>query len=208
MVAFSPNLSSADLRGAAPARSGDLRGIDIDALFRSEAALAPATPVMSADCLLATLDGPVAACDLRPGDRVLTRDAGYVEVASVTSMPFAADAVIFAPGAIGNERVLILSAEQPVLLSSGRFAAAFGSREILVPAGTLGRAAGATRVAAAPGVSVLLAWAEAIFAEGAVLLAGSERAASPRYPLLAGREAEAAVRLAGISRLPAAAKAA
>ena len=172
-----------------------------------------ARPVLAASATVATRIGPVAACDLKPGDLVLTRDAGYAPVRRVT--PAALDrAVCFAPGTIGNACAVALSARAFVLISDPSFGPLFGSREVLVPAMALADGE-AIRLdgAHAPGLVVTLDTAEVIWADGASVACDGAGAA-PR-PVLSGQDAAVAARLAGfvgsalsavaLARLPAAA---
>jgi hypothetical protein len=127
----------------------------------------PADPIFSATTMIATLRGPRAAGRLEPGDLVLTRDSGYVAVTGV--------------------RLTAQPARQDNLLADDRFQAAFGSREVLVGA--------QTGLAGTRGVILALASAEIVLADGVWTRATDGGTGLPR-PVLTGREAAFALRLA------------
>ena len=128
----------------------------------------PADPIFSATAMIATLRGPRAAGRLEPGDLLLTRDSGYVAVTAV--------------------RLTAQPARQDNLVADDRFQAAFGSREVLVGA--------QTGLAGTRGVTLTLASAEIILADGVWTRAADGGTELPR-PVLTGREAALALRLSG-----------
>ncbi|MEM6636169.1 MAG: Hint domain-containing protein [Pseudomonadota bacterium] len=95
---------------------------------------------------IATPDGEVAVEDIAAGDLVLTVDAGPQPVRWVGCQSIGVAEllvhhqirpVVFAPGAIGNARQLVLSPQHRVLLTGWRAELLFGETEILVPAKAL-----------------------------------------------------------------------
>jgi Hint domain len=165
MVAQSPKLNIDDLLGTSLSRPAN--AIVRPVLIGVEPDLPP-DPVFATTTMIATQCGPKPAGSLEPGDRILTRDNGYVEIAAIrmTSQP----------------------ARQDRLLTSDRFQAAFGVREVLVGA--------QTGMAGARGVIISLVSPEIILADGLWTRASNESAALPR-PVLSGREADLALRISG-----------
>lgn len=143
---------------------------------------------LSANAMVATIYGPVPARALVAGDRILTRDSGYVDVVSVRHNPIGA-AVTIAAGILHLTSDLTLAAEAGVLLADDRFIALFGSREVLVPAQMIGRPTASTS-----GVTIAIAGSDLIAADTVWTEAQglSDHAARP---MLAGREAAIAARL-------------
>lgn len=90
---------------------------------------------------IATTAGALAAGKVRPGQRVLTLDAGLREVTWIgrQTMPGHGKAapVVFAPGAIGNDRPLRLSQQHRVLVRTPLAELMFGASEVLAPAKAL-----------------------------------------------------------------------
>lgn len=114
-------------------------------------------PCFTAGTLIDTADGPRKVEDIRPGDLVLTRDAGYLPVKWVgaraidghdlTRHPEFAPVIIRA-GALGNSlpaRDLIVSPWHRVLLCGQRAELMFGEHEVLVAAVHLVGQPGITR---------------------------------------------------------------
>ncbi|GGH26245.1 Hint domain-containing protein [Cribrihabitans marinus] len=77
---------------------------------------------------------------IRPGQRIITRDAGLVSVMHCRHHVRQCHAVRIAAGSLGDlrpEHDLILPAGQPVLIRDWRARAMFGRDRALVPAGAL-----------------------------------------------------------------------
>lgn len=95
------------------------------------------TPGMRLD----TPRGSVAVEDLRPGHRVMTQDNGAQEILWIGQNTVAglgnAAPVVIAPGALGNNRPLILSQQHRVLVRSIQAAVYFDQPEVWVPARSL-----------------------------------------------------------------------
>ena len=103
-------------------------------------------PCFTAGTLIDTAEGPRKVEDIRPGDMVLTRDAGFLPVQWVGSRTIGgADlaahpefaAVIVRAGALGNNlpaRDLRVSPWHRLLLCGQRAELMFGEHEVLVPA--------------------------------------------------------------------------
>lgn len=90
---------------------------------------------------IATTAGALAAGQVRPGQRVLTLDAGLRELTWVGRQTLPghgrAAPVVFAPGTIGNDRPLRLSQQHRVLVRAPLAELMFGASEVLVPAKAL-----------------------------------------------------------------------
>jgi hypothetical protein len=159
MTAHSSLLNIADLMGAQPDAAHPANSADV----------LPQDRVIAAEAQVATLRGPVLAGSLEPGDRVLTRDSGY---ATLTGVRMTSRAMV-------GERLLI----------DARFAALFGSREVLV--------ADRVAVAGGRGVMLTLGSAELVLADGDWVRAACTTGEIAR-PVLTGREADVARRMAGL----------
>ncbi|MEM9436625.1 MAG: Hint domain-containing protein [Pseudomonadota bacterium] len=110
-----------------------------------------ATPIcFDAGSPILTPDGYVAVEKLRPGDLLMTADAGAQPVLWIGSRrAFGAAAfapVEIAPGALGNHQRLRVSQQHRVLISGARAELLFGACEVLVPARALVGRAGVTLV--------------------------------------------------------------
>lgn len=85
-----------------------------------------------------TRRGAVRVETLRAGDMVLTRDRGYQPLRLLAGRRVAAEGklapVVFAPGALGNRRELVLSPQHRVLVEGAAAELFFGEPEVLVPA--------------------------------------------------------------------------
>lgn len=82
-----------------------------------------------------TLDGEKPASDIRPGDRIVTRDSGMARVEEVSRLTRLVPLIAVAAGALGDRRPgheLILPAAQPVLIRDWRARAMFGRAQALV----------------------------------------------------------------------------
>lgn len=122
------------------------------------------TPCFTPGALVATPRGPVPVEDLRPGDRVMTRDNGACEIAWAGRSPVSqADLaakprlrpVLIRAGALGNglpERDMMLSPNHQVLMSGRRAQLYFAEHEVLLAAKHLVGRPGITRVLPESGV--------------------------------------------------------
>ena len=146
--------------------------------------LGVATPVL-------TRQGPVAAGALRPGDRVMTRDHGAVALVAVTRVqvpsrgsmaPIRLRAPYFGQG--GD---MLVSPDQPVLITGPEAEYLFGEEEVLVLARHLAdgqMAVADSRRAVAQGVVLDLGMPEVVEASGCGLaMAGPEGMAPARRVL-------------------------
>lgn len=136
--------------------------------------LAFSTICFVAGTRIATPSGPVPVERLRPGDLVLTLDHGarpLAWVGTVRARAIGALApVVFAPGAVGNDRPLALSPLHRVRISDWRAHLMFGAPEVLVTARAL---VNGTTIRRRVGGGVTYAHLlfdrhELVFAEGAV----------------------------------------
>lgn len=95
-------------------------------------------PCFTPSTLIATPEGPRPVEALAPGDMVLTRDNGPQPVrwAGRRAVGGRGDhaPVRFAPGAIGNDRELVVSPQHRVLVEGWRAELLFGADEVLVAA--------------------------------------------------------------------------
>ena len=122
------------------------------------------TPCFTPGALVATPRGPVAVEDLRPGDRVMTRDNGACEIAWAGRSPVSQADLAAQPrlrpvriraGALGNglpERDMMLSPNHQVLMSGRRAQLYFAEHEVLLAAKHLVGRPGITRVLPEGGV--------------------------------------------------------
>ena len=95
---------------------------------------------LMAESIILTLDGEKPVGDVKPGDRVITRDAGMAVVTGLRKRTVKARAVTIAAGSLGHtrpERDVLLPAGQPVLVRDWRAEALFGARQAIVPAARL-----------------------------------------------------------------------
>lgn len=98
-----------------------------------------AAPIcFAAGTRIAVPGGEVAVETLRPGDLVLTREAGAQPVRWIGQRTVAARGrfapVEFAPGAVGNRRTLRLSRQHRLRYSGWRAELLFGEASVLIPA--------------------------------------------------------------------------
>lgn len=95
-------------------------------------------PCFVAGTLIDTPDGPKPVESLMPGDLVLTLDDGPQEVLWCGSRLVAGKGrlapICFAPGALGNDRPLLVSPQHRMLVSGPRAELLFGDSEVLVAA--------------------------------------------------------------------------
>lgn len=90
--------------------------------------------------LIMTCDGEKRVADLRPGERIVTRDSGTAILREVTGRRIETRAVRIKAGSLGHnrpERDATLPAGQPVLLRDWRAQAIFGAPQVLAAAGRL-----------------------------------------------------------------------
>lgn len=95
-------------------------------------------PCFTEGTLIRTPDNDVPIETLKIGDQVMTKDRGAQTLRwigrTVKPVDPVSAPVVFAKGALGNDRQLILSPDHRVLLSGWRCAAVAGTREILAAA--------------------------------------------------------------------------
>jgi hypothetical protein len=87
--------------------------------------------------IILTLDGEKPVGDVKPGDRVITRDSGTAIVRAVHKRRIRTAAVHIAAGSLGHtrpDRDVTLPAGQMVLVRDWRAAALFGAPQALVQA--------------------------------------------------------------------------
>ncbi|MCE8554402.1 Hint domain-containing protein [Ruegeria pomeroyi] len=93
-----------------------------------------------AGTVLLTQDGEMPVEFLSPGDRIITRDRGFVPLRHLTRACQTVRAIRFAAGSLGDTRPdcdLILPAGQPVLIRDWRAQALFGTSQAMVRADAL-----------------------------------------------------------------------
>ncbi len=93
-----------------------------------------------AEGVILTAQGERCARDLRPGDRVITRDAGMVTLRGLTRQRLYTALVHIRAGSLGHsrpERDMIVPAEQRLLVRDWRAKALFGADQALVAAARL-----------------------------------------------------------------------
>lgn len=93
-----------------------------------------------AAALILTAKGEQRVQDLRPGDRVITRDVGMVTLRSLSRRDFYTPLVRIRAGSLGHtrpERDVLLPASQPILVRDWRARAIFGADQALVAAARL-----------------------------------------------------------------------
>jgi Ca2+-binding RTX toxin-like protein len=162
-------------------------------------------PCFTPGTLIATDRGEVRVENLRLGDRVLTRDAGYQPIQWIGRRDLSAEELAAAPklnpvriakGALGlnlPERDLVVSPQHRMLMTGTRAELLFGEHEVLVAAGHLTAVAGVRQEAPA-GLSYIHlmfdsheiirangAWSES-YQPGSLTLAGMDE--GPRQELL------------------------
>lgn len=95
-------------------------------------------PCFAAGTRIETEDGPRRVEELRPGDRIFTRDDGLQELqwTGHRIVPGSGDwaPIRFAKGAIGNDAVLLVSPQHRILVTGWRAELFFGEDEVLVAA--------------------------------------------------------------------------
>ena len=162
------------------------------------AALPERAPWIGLNTRVDTPKGAVPAGSLRPGDLILTLDDGPLPLLRVThrtlpSAGFFAPVLLRAPF-YGADRDLLVSADQPVMLSGTLVEYHFGEDEVLIPAGALidGRKALAEhRRAVTRSVALDLGCPALFTADGCVLMSdGANRLIAPPRRILASYEAK------------------
>lgn len=87
--------------------------------------------------LIMTLEGEKRVADLKPGDRVITRDSGTAALRGLTRRRIAGAAVRIRASSLGHNRPesdTTLPAGQPILVRDWRAQAIYGAPQALVPA--------------------------------------------------------------------------
>src|SRR6056297_423318 len=95
----------------------------------------PHTGLMAQSIIL-TLDGEKPVGDVKPGDRVITRDSGTAIVTATHARRVSMPVVRIRAGSLGHtrpERDMTLPAGQQVLIRDWRAKALFGRDQVLVP---------------------------------------------------------------------------
>jgi len=90
--------------------------------------------------LIMTLDGEKPIRDLKPGDRIITRDTGTAILKDVRVRRITGCAVRIKASSLGHNRPehdATLPAGQPILVRDWRAQALFGAKQVLVPAARL-----------------------------------------------------------------------
>lgn len=90
--------------------------------------------------LLLTADGEIPVEYLSPGDRIITRNAGYVALSAIESVRVSEEAVKIAAGSLGNTKPthhIMVPAAQMVLVRDWRAKALRGASQAVMPAGCL-----------------------------------------------------------------------
>lgn len=90
--------------------------------------------------LLLTADGEIPVEYLSPGDRIITRNAGYVALSAIESVRVSEEAVKIAAGSLGNTKPthhVMVPAAQMVLVRDWRAKALRGASQAVMPAGCL-----------------------------------------------------------------------
>lgn len=125
-----------------------------------------------AGTMISTDEGEVPVDWLRPGDRVLTRDSGYVAlgwIGRVAAPPSTIPATLIPRGALGRDlpvRPLRLPSSHGVLLASGLFDLHFGASEMLADARDLPESGAAALQDGTPVYQLAFAEHQIILAEG------------------------------------------
>lgn len=111
---------------------------------RSDGGVAVKPPVdatgLSGDSIILTLDGERRVADLRPGDRVITRDSGMARLTIITRRTAQTRAIQILAGSLGHTRPIrdvTLPAGQMILVRDWRAQAIFGAPQAMVPVSRL-----------------------------------------------------------------------
>lgn len=92
---------------------------------------------LCAETTVMTMEGELRACDLVPGDRIITRDVGMAILRDVRRKTITADAVTIKAGSLGHRKPpsdTMMPAGQKILIRDWRADAVFGEIQALVPA--------------------------------------------------------------------------
>ncbi len=92
------------------------------------------------DTVVLTRTGEVAVQDIGPGDHVITRGAGLVQVQAVARHRVLLRTISIAAGSLGDTRPdsdMVLPANQQILIRDWRARALFGCEQAMVPASAL-----------------------------------------------------------------------
>ena len=179
-----------------------------EALRPSAAVAASILASVTGSAMVATLTGPVAARDLVAGHKVLTRDNGYAAVRGVQVLSGEAGLLV-AAGVLGNPHDMVLPTRAGVMISGPSFETLFGAREVIVPAGALLDGTSVRPMSQDEhfeSVVIDLHDAELLWADDVALSCPAKNVAA--RPVLSGRDAAVAARLAGFGTATRAADAA
>ncbi|PCJ09380.1 MAG: hypothetical protein COB16_04200 [Rhodobacteraceae bacterium] len=92
------------------------------------------------DTVVLTRNGEVAVQDIRPGEHVITRGAGLVQVLAIGQHRVLSRAISIAAGSLGDTRPdsdMVVPADQQILIRDWRAQALFGCDQTLAPASAL-----------------------------------------------------------------------
>lgn len=135
-VVWAPGFNLTDWVEDVQARGGTARFYTTD-----QASATYEMPCFAAGTLIATPRGPRPVERIRAGDKVLTRDNGPRQVVwsgrAVCAGHGALAPVTLAPGALANDRTLVLSRHHRLLVDDPRAELYFSEREVLAPAAAL-----------------------------------------------------------------------
>lgn len=155
---------------------------------------------LAAGTRIETAEGFWKVEELRRGDMVKTRDEGLQTVIALRHEALGAtgqEALVFAPGAVGNGRMLVMSPGDLVPVTGWKTELLFGKPEVLVPAEYFVNGRSVWReTRGGTWVELGLSGGQVIFVEGTALALGRVQAVSQAAGLLALREHEASVLLA------------
>ena len=93
-----------------------------------------------AGSMILTLKGERDVCDLKPGDKIITRDTGTAVLKSVTLRQSVGSKIKIKAGSLGSTRPdkdMIVSPDTEILIRDWRAQALFGQIQALVPASRL-----------------------------------------------------------------------
>lgn len=120
---------------------GDLTQRFLTSNFANKVAEFTVVPCFTRGICIATDQGRVVIEELAVGDRVLTADHGYQQIRWIGARRVPAQGklapIVFAKGAIGNDRELAVSPQHRMLVSGPQATALFDAPELLVPAKAL-----------------------------------------------------------------------
>ena len=170
-------------------RSVPREGLVLPTLDAPDRVLSELDPhvVLETGALVDTPQGPRFADSLRPGEKVLTLDAGPRPIRSVHRQRLPGGAAVrLQPGAIGNLRTLIVAPEQPLLVRGPAALEAYGTAQAILPARDLVNGGTIREETRAPRDAVRLGFdgALSLYAEGAVLSTGDDPRAAIGHPPL------------------------